>query len=200
MIAQNLLIPLALCRWKMAENKLVKIHNNALQKVGNAIAITNKLLTLEIKTELEIHSARTRFLVEAVSKQKANDWNGALDAWTKRLELKINNDGSDYGIYFSCGMCRYKLLDYQKAIIDFSKAIELKNDYTYAYSHRAMCKSKIGDPIGAIKDYDKYLELKTNDALIYNLRGREKEKVGNLTGALKDYDKALELKKISKEQ
>ena len=51
--------------------------------------------------------------------------------------------------------------NYDRAIRDYDKAIELKPDFAVAYSNRGVAYAKKGDYPRAVVDYDKAIELKT---------------------------------------
>ena len=85
------------------------------------------------------------------------------------------------------------LKDYNGAISDFTKAIELNPDDADAYYNRGLAKSNLEDYYGAISDYNKAIELNPNDALSYNNRGVAKALLGNLSEACQDARKAKQL-------
>jgi tetratricopeptide (TPR) repeat protein len=67
--------------------------------------------------------------------------------------------------------------DYNGAIEDFTKCIELipvnffeYSSLAYSYSSRARAKSNLGDYEGAIRDYTKAIELEPQD-YFYSERG-----------------------------
>jgi len=60
--------------------------------------------------------------------------------------------------------------DYQGAITDLSKAIELDSSFTWAYKSRGEFKGKLKDYAGAILDYDKAIELDPEDIELIELR------------------------------
>jgi tetratricopeptide (TPR) repeat protein len=83
--------------------------------------------------------------------------------------------------------------DFQAAIADFTKAIELKPDYAVAYSNRAGAKRALKDFDGAIADCTKAIELQPDYAVAYNNRGGAKLAKGDIDGAAADFAKAVDL-------
>lgn len=83
--------------------------------------------------------------------------------------------------------------DFQEAIADFTKAIELNPKDADAYNNRGFAYSAIGDLEMAIKDYDKAIELNPKFALAYFNRGNAHRSKGDLAKTIKDYDKTIEL-------
>jgi tetratricopeptide (TPR) repeat protein len=59
--------------------------------------------------------------------------------------------------YYSDGVKKFNQSDYSGAISDFSRAIELKSNYDYAYCKRGDVKSILKNYKGAIEDYNQGL-------------------------------------------
>ena len=95
--------------------------------------------------------------------------------------------------YLNRGNTKYHLRDYQGAIADYSKAIEINPQYAYAYINRGNAKSDLGSYQGAIADYNKAIEIDPQDADAYYNRGNAKELVRDLKGACADWRKASSL-------
>ena len=64
--------------------------------------------------------------------------------------------------YYNRGTVKVPLKDYNAAIADFTKAIELDPNYTDAYYNRAISKYYANDLIGACKDAKKVENLGRN--------------------------------------
>jgi tetratricopeptide (TPR) repeat protein len=118
-------------------------------------------------------------------------WEEAVDAFTKSIELKFSFAA---GAYFGRGIAYANLGNYQQAIKDFNKAIELEPDDAYAYNHRGSTYSDLGNYQQAIKDFNKAIELKPDYSYAYNNRGIAYAALGNYQQAIKDFNKAIELK------
>ena len=54
--------------------------------------------------------------------------------------------------------------DYQGAIGDFTKAIQLDPNYAIAYNNRGLAKYELGDKKGAIGDYNEAIRINPNYA------------------------------------
>ena len=61
--------------------------------------------------------------------------------------------------YFKSGLSKLQLEDREGAIADFTKAIQLKPNYVYAYSNRGVAKKDLKDYQGALEDFTKAIEL-----------------------------------------
>ena len=83
--------------------------------------------------------------------------------------------------------------DFEGAMTDYNRVIELDPDFAEAYEKRGDAKSNLGDLNGAIADYDRAIELDPDDVMAYNNRGNVKFDLGDHSGAIEDYDRAIEL-------
>ncbi len=62
--------------------------------------------------------------------------------------------------YRESGNIKYNSEDYQGAISDYTKAIEINPGFSDAYCNRGSAKNELKDYSGAISDYTKAIELK----------------------------------------
>lgn len=82
--------------------------------------------------------------------------------------------------------------DYDRAIADYDKAIEIDPSYSLAYSLRGLAYAGKGEHDRAIADYDKALLMRPYIVTYLN-RGKSYFAKGDYDRALADYNKALEL-------
>ena len=80
---------------------------------------------------------------------------------------------------------KYKRGNYQGAIDDYTKAIEL------AYVFRGAAKVQSGDAQGGIADFDKAIEINPQNAVNYYNRGIAKQLVVDRKGACGDWEKSI---------
>ena len=114
------------------------------------------------------------------------------------LNEAIEIDPHNAQFYISRGTFR-GTENYEDAIEDYTKAIEIEPNSVFAYRLRGDSKSKLGDYQGAIDDYTKAIEIfpnKPNKAYLYNYRAESKRKLGDKEGADEDDRKAEKLKNI----
>ena len=95
--------------------------------------------------------------------------------------------------YFNSGYEKYNAGNYEGALIDYNKAINLNPNYLEAYLYRANIKSLLQDFKGALIDNDKAIRLKPNDAYVYNERATTKLSSGDAIGAMEDVNRAIKL-------
>ena len=100
---------------------------------------------------------------------------------------------SDESDYFQKGISSAESGNYEEAIKNFAKAIELNPKDAAAYYNRGNAYGKLGTYEEAIRDYDKAIELNPKNAEAYSNRGNAYVNLGNHQQAIKDFDKAIEL-------
>ena len=85
--------------------------------------------------------------------------------------------------------------DYQGAIADYSKAIEMDSNFADAYFYRGYAKNTMKDYQGAIADYSKNVELDPKSIDGFIDRGDVKYILKDYQGAINDFTNAIELDK-----
>ncbi len=85
--------------------------------------------------------------------------------------------------------------DYEKAVKDWNKILEIDTEYEIDYFKKAYAEHKIDNNKQAIEDYTRYLEDNPKCASAYNNRGRVKEcfEYCNYKDAIEDYNAAIML-------
>ena len=142
------------------------------------------------------------------AKQTKFDFDGAIADFNKAAELKPDDNNiknmlwfakdestkSKPDLYVRRGIAKQEANgDLNGAIVDYTKAIELKPDFAEAYFHRGYAKKGNGDLDGAIADYSKAIELKPNFAWAYNNRGWCEFLKKDFDGATNDATCAIQL-------
>jgi tetratricopeptide (TPR) repeat protein/serine/threonine protein kinase len=92
------------------------------------------------------------------------------------------------------GIAYSKLRQYDKAIADHSKAIELKADYTDTWCNRGSAYRESRQYDKAIADFCRAIELKPDFAAGWFGRGAVHADMGQRDKAIADYSRAIELK------
>jgi tetratricopeptide (TPR) repeat protein len=159
-------------------NSAVEAYNN-----GNFLEARNKLNSLiaEERNSTLYHFRGFTYLRERDFISAINDFKEAL---------LINP--TDTGCYYNLAYTEYLIEDYQNALINFTKAINLGSDRLNAYFFRGIIKSELGDIRGAISDYDfiisEFHSIDDNSFRATVLNNKAYCLVG-----LDDYDSALPL-------
>ena len=84
--------------------------------------------------------------------------------------------------------------DFDGAISNYTKAIQLSQDIVNAYNNRGNAERAKGELDTAIADYSEALVLQTNYANAWLNRANAKSQKGDLVGAIADYDQAIKFK------
>ena len=87
-----------------------------------------------------------------------------------------------------------KLTWYERAVVHYTEALELKPDFPEGYNNRGTVYADAGDFDRAIKDHNMAIKLKPDYASAYNNRGIAYYRIGDFDRAIQDYSKAIELK------
>jgi tetratricopeptide (TPR) repeat protein len=101
--------------------------------------------------------------------------------------------GYDATTYESSGDDKSGEGDFDGAIADYTKAIEIDPKDAVAYRDRADAKAKKRDWDGAIADYSLTVALDPKDDLAFSSSGKAKAEKENWDGAIADYSKAIEI-------
>jgi tetratricopeptide (TPR) repeat protein len=108
---------------------------------------------------------------------------------------RVRRQGSS-GNYFTSAAQKYQQGDYQGALNDYNRAIQINPRNANAYYNRGLLKAtKFQDPQGALADYNRAIKIKPGYDAAYNNRGNLKvEQIKDYPGALADYNQAIKLK------
>lgn len=135
-------------------------------------------------------SAKT-YCDSGLTKIELKDYKGALEDYTKAIQLEPNN----YDAYLGRGKVGRLLKDYNNSIKDYTKAIEL-NSYNYkGYTGRGISKFELKDYTGSIEDCTKAIEINPNYYWAYLYRSHSKNELKDFKGAEQDskmLEKAIE--------
>ena len=112
--------------------------------------------------------------------------------------------GTDTGMsasdYYSRGVSYHRKGQYDQAISDYDKALEVterdkmtSSQSALVYENRASAYSSKGQGNQAISDFSKALELNPRSLLAYYNRGHSYAAIGQYDQAISDYDKAIEV-------
>ena len=95
-------------------------------------------------------------------------------------------------LHYCLGLIDLLLGNDDVALLQFNKAINMKDDFALAYHDRAGIKWKMGDRLGALYDYKAAVNYMQVFPLAYNNMGAVKMTLGDYEGAINDFTKALD--------
>lgn len=162
----------------MEENKLIRLESSTLQKVGNVIAISNKLIAEKHFEQAEDLQYKQRkydeanvFYLKAI--ELIPNYIEALNEIAQNLRLNIKN--------------------YQEAILYYSKVLEINPQYEYALFRRGLCKGALGDYLGQIEDLTKYIDNNKEQLDLYISRAIIRNKIKDYKGIIEDCSYVISL-------
>lgn len=114
-------------------------------------------------------------------------------------EAKYGGSALEYYVvgnkFIDSGHANMRAGNFQKALEDFTKAIEELGDNAYAYGFKGLAKYKVGaDMEGALADLNKAIELKSSVYEFYAWRAEVYRSLGENGAMEKDFHKAEKLK------
>ncbi len=128
------------------------------------------------------------YLAQAKAARVSGNHQKTINLANKALALEPSALG-----YFNRAYAKHFLKDYQGAINDLNKAIEIDPQYSDAYTNRGAAKDELEDYQGAIGDFTKAIEIEPQDAFAYYNRGNAKYELGDYQAAIADYNQAIEI-------
>lgn len=167
-----------------------KILSDAVAERGITFA-----LTTEIETEL-FKTGADKTLVEAI-RQKSPIIKAAIKTEPEKTQPKPQPKPvealPDFTFYQKRADENIGRGEYDLAIVDYNKAVELNPKSVPAYFNRARAFYFKRDFAAAIESYGKVIELTPNDSVVFYNRGVAHEKLGDPAKAAEDYEKAVAL-------
>jgi tetratricopeptide (TPR) repeat protein len=204
--SNQILIGLAMSEMKTLN---MNVREKVKEKAYHAIlelSKTDETLTDEFgfsKTEILSQSV-TELFKKGTDLFKSQQYDEAIICFDKLIDIlmkakEYNKTVEDAKLilafsYYNRGTAYIHKGEYDNAIEDYNKAIELKPDFAEAYNNRGNTYSDKGEYDNAIEDYNKAIKLKPDFAVAYNNRGNAYYYKGEYDNAIEDFNKAIELK------
>ena len=158
----------------------MKLRNTAIA-IGIGAASAAGLSLMKVNKDLVVGS--TALVVGA----------GLMIALKDKNDLNIK--AKNYEYFFNRAQDKFELTDYEEAILDYNKALELSpTEICLVYSMRGNAKRNLGDFDGAISDQNKALDFDPLYADGYFNRGIANFKKGDFDGAIQDYSQVIKIK------
>jgi S1-C subfamily serine protease/Tfp pilus assembly protein PilF len=126
---------------------------------------------------------------------KKQDARGALEKINQSIEASGDYAGS---FYFRGFVYFFGIMQYQKALEDFTRTIQMQPNMEWAYFYRGMCYDKLTRNPEAIADFTKALQLNPDNTDAYFMRGYIKSISNDLLGSINDYGEILHREKTTK--
>jgi len=116
-------------------------------------------------------------------------WRDSITLFDHTLSVTKNN----VPIYNNRGNALHHLGDQERAIEDFSRAIEINPLFAAAYNGRGLSYNSMGNFTRALEDFGKALEINPLYAEVYNSRGLVHNRMSNYRAAIEDFDRAIRI-------
>lgn len=111
-----------------------------------------------------------------------------------QMILRIGASPNDDAMkYFENGQRKTYSKDFQGAILDYDKAINLDPNFWWVYFEKAIAKYNLQDFQGAIAEYTKAIILEPKCTKAYSYRAFAKYELQDYRGVIADCNKAVEL-------
>ncbi len=146
------------------------------------------LETLKPKNELE------SLIFEALEAHSNNRIEQALNIYSKILRMKLNPKIRSI-IYNHRGMAYFVQSEYDKAVKDFSRAIDYDPQNIKAFNHRGLSFRMLRQYDRALLDFETSLEMDPYQHETYHMRALTFFDMNDLARSLDDCEKALSINK-----
>lgn len=153
---------------------------HALADLGAATSLDGDfVLPFELRADIHRDAAR---------------WDEAIADYDEVIRLQPGRSGA----YLNRGLCLIEKREYDRALQDLEKSIELDGGNAFgqaalAWNLKARIHAIKGDALRAIADYDEAIKLEPKNAGFYLERGAAHSILGQEDSALADFNQALSL-------
>lgn len=111
------------------------------------------------------------YLQRGFEAHQNDNMDDAIEYYTEFIRLDPVDTSNISVAYYSRGIAYGEKNEYDTAIEDYNKAIQLNPNFAEAYNNRGYAYHKKGEIDRAIEDYDKAIQIKPDDVRFYNNRG-----------------------------
>ena len=177
------------------------VEKEADQSINNIVEKT-KIEIQKIIDENNIHIQIFRLFSLSEKSINSKDYNLSIYYNNEIIKLYNNyinvDDNIKYkknysGAYYNIGLAKYYLKEYNKAIQDFNKSIELDPNFSDAYNNMGLSYYELKQYSQSLMYFDKAIQLNNQNSMIYVNRGVSKQQLKDYKGALEDYNEAIKL-------
>ena len=137
--------------------------------------------------------ARVGNYLDPARSERAAERDQDIETRVAAIGLKLRFSPDDPTLYLERCRARFELLDFDDAIEDCSRAIELNDSLDKAYFWRGMARGRHGQIADGIADLSVFIERNPKSSLAYTKRGVRHIWQGDLEAAEKDLTRAVEL-------
>jgi tetratricopeptide (TPR) repeat protein len=157
------------------------------------LCMTVIFLSLTVCSATSGWAEDTSDFVTGIAACRRGDYDDAIKLLTKAIKSDEFSGDDLATIHMYRGFSWEGKGNLNKALDDYSKAIELNPRDTAAYTLRGVAWVRKAEYDKAIADYTKAIEITPKFAKAYNNRGYTWARKGNMNEAIADYTKAIEI-------
>lgn len=183
-LRENIIQYKALCR---AENKQTQLIAGLKKKLADNPQ-DSKLIAKEFAEADKVFISHQK-LHDALKLYNKNDFNGTIRLCNEAIALNPSYNFS----YNNRGLALIGLGQYEQAIKDFDKSIELHHACFNGYNHRGNIYRRLNQYEKALSDHNNAIKIKPESADSYFNRGVDYYCLSKYEEAIADFDKTLEL-------
>lgn len=125
---------------------------------------------------------------KGLKKLRKKDFKGALEVFDELAEIEPM-----YEVFHNRGSIYFKMNNYENAILDYTKAIQLDPNLPEAYLGLGIVYTRLGQYEKAEYHYSKVIQVEPANENAYTNRGFARMKLQNFSGALEDFNQSLRL-------
>jgi tetratricopeptide (TPR) repeat protein len=172
----------------LKSKRLIKIRKDYLIK---KLRTVYKMNSIQIIRKLITHNRPSYSITKSIKDLEKSKPKVYPETSAENKKIFTSYDEGDF--FVAAANKKYFLEDYDGAIQDYNKAIELNPDNASFYKLRGIANRKLKNNNDAINDYSKAIELNPNDPQTYLFRADALFTLGNNEKCRLDLDKAGEL-------
>lgn len=164
------------------------IPSNILKVLLTRSELTEPLVQWQKRAPIRAYAYRSQGQMEFIKKE----YKSAIAKFDKAIQLNPNV----VDFYYRRGLAKYKLANYEGAIVDIKRGIKLDRQRTEpveAYFALGLIKLERSDYEAAIIDLDKAIRPAPKFVDAYYARAKAKYRLGNYEGAIVDLDSAIKI-------
>lgn len=175
-------------RYPQSVDTLIRLHARELRAGADKQEFTPTLgLISRVCRSRGIENEYTLF-VEILRARGEGRWREVI-ALCDRILDRYSKDF--HWAYFQRGRARFESKDFQAALEDFERAVELEPGFALGHQERGKARYQVGDFEGARASYERAIELQPNNGVARFLRALTYEATGDEARALQGYNEAI---------
>lgn len=182
-------------RERRHESFLEKVHSDSPISLSHTLHDTEKVEKEKITIEpLKPKTPLEKDIFEALEAHSAHNYKQAISIYTRILKQKLQPRIRAI-IYNHRGMGFFVQSKYEKALKDFSKAIEFDAHNANAFNNRGMAYRILHEYDKAIKDFTQALQLNPYQHETYHMLALTYYDINDFSSAIEACNKTTELRK-----